>query len=432
MEISGWGRYPKIDAQIHIAQTREQISTLVLNTDNILARGLGRSYGDSSLSQNILHTAYLDHFLAFDEGTGLLKCSSGVSLAQIIKCFLPRGWFLPVTPGTAFVTIGGAIASDVHGKNHSIHGSFSEYITELELLLGNGETVLCSPLEKPELFHATCGGMGLTGIILTATIRLKPTVSSNILQTTIKIADIDALFSAFEEYAQASYCVAWIDGLRRGKNLGRGIFMRGEHAEDNIQSVQPPKGHSLPLIIPFNSINTVNIRLFNTLYYTIKKAQYRKKINFESFFYPLDGLSNWNYLYGASGFIQYQFVLPDHSSLQGVRDILEFIQNSGCSPCLIVIKKLGEENLNYLSFPMKGYTLAIDFKASPAVLTLLNQLDTLVLKYGGRLYLTKDARMSAWMFKEGYPRWEAFENVRAKYHALGKFTSSLSLRIGLE
>lgn len=433
MQINGWGRYPKIESDILRPLSVTQCADELSNAGSVIARGLGRSYGDSSLAENVISTRFLDHYLAFDDAKGILTCSSGVSLHDILHNFAPRGWFLPATPGTRFVTVGGAIASDVHGKNHHIEGSFCDHVTNMELLLGNGEKVIVSPTENPDLFHATCGGMGLTGIILSATFCMKPIRSSQIIETTIKASDLDAVLASFEEHAKATYSVAWIDCLARGRQLGRSLLMLGEHATEGTLFVRPNKQLPVPCDMPNGLLNYSTIKLFNMLYYA-KASNMRqvRHIPFESFFYPLDALANWNRLYGKSGFVQYQFVLPRASGITGLRTILEQIAASGRGSFLAVLKVFGKGNDNLLSFPTEGYSLALDFKAEPDVLRLLDDLDKLVLDYGGRIYLTKDARMSETTFKSCYPRWQEFEDIRGHFHATGKFASLQSRRLGLQ
>jgi len=433
MEIHGWGRYPRLEADIAFPQSTAQCAKEVAVVAPLIPRGLGRSYGDSSLSERILCTRYLDHFQSFDEVTGLLTCSAGVSLDDILQVFVPRGWFLPVTPGTRFVTIGGAIASDVHGKNHHVDGSFGDHVTGMELLLGNGERVHVSPTDKPDLFHATCGGMGLTGVILSATLRLKPIRSSAMDETTIKLPDLDAVLAAFEGNVATTYSVAWIDCLARGKHLGRSLLMLGEHADGGPLVVQARKPLPVPIDMPARLLNHSTVQAFNTLYYwKAKKGSHTRRIPFEPFFYPLDAVADWNRLYGKPGFVQYQFVLPKTAGVAGLRKVLERIAASGRGSFLAVLKVFGQGNDNLLSFPTEGYTLALDFKAEPAVFQLLDELDRLILDHGGRLYLTKDARMSEATFKAGYPRWQAFEEIRGRYHAIGKFASNQSRRLGLQ
>ena len=442
MQIYGWGRYPRLEATVALPQSegafmdylqRTQSETPTAHSHSLIARGLGRSYGDSSLASIVLETQYLNHFQSFDEATGLLRCEAGVSLAQILEVFVPRGWFLPVTPGTRFVTVGGAIASDVHGKNHHISGTFCEHVTQMEMILGNGEKISTSPTDHPELFHATCGGMGLTGIILSASIRLIPITSSEIIQTTLKAPNLAAVLEAFEDHRDATYSVAWIDCLATGRDLGRSLLMLGEHAQEGPLLTQGNKAIPIPMDMPALLLNQTTISAFNAIYYNkTLQAKSTRNIAYEPFFYPLDALANWNRLYGKSGFMQYQFVLPKAAGEIGLREVLERIASSGKGSFLAILKVFGEANQNLLSFPIQGYTLALDFKVEPSLFDLLNQLDQLVLKHGGRLYLTKDARMSESTFKSSYPRWSEFEAIRKQYFAIGHFASHQSQRLGLQ
>lgn len=433
MELSGWGRYPRVQADVVFPQSLPDFYEAVKRERPLIARGLGRSYGDSSLADHVLETRFYSRFQSFDEATGQLTCNAGVSLAEILEVFVPKGWFLSVTPGTRFVTVGGAIASDVHGKNHHVDGTFGKHVTEIRMVLGNGEEAVASPSQNADLFYATCGGMGLTGIITSATIRLKPIKSSQISETTVKAPDLEAVLNAFEENQGATYSVAWIDCLAKGKALGRSLIMLGEHAESSDLLVPEAKTLSIPFDMPNALLNHGTIQAFNMLYYNrVREQQHTRTVHYEPFFYPLDKIVHWNRLYGKQGFIQYQFVLPKEAGLRGMQSVLERIAASGRGSFLAVLKAFGEANQNLLSFPMEGYTLALDFKAEPAVFELLNELDKLVLNSGGRVYLTKDARMFEATFKESYPNWQQFETVRGHYHALGKFASRQSQRLGLK
>lgn len=431
-EIHGWGRFPRIKARVATPLSADQLARETAG-GTLIARGLARSYGDSGLAARVADLRHLDQLLAFDEATGLLTCAAGVSLDDILRVFVPRGWFLPVTPGTRYVTVGGAIASDVHGKNHHVEGSFSDHVTGLKILLGNGEVVFASPGCEPELFRATCGGMGLTGVILSATLRLKPIRSSDIIETTIKAPDLEAVLAAFDQNASSTYSVAWIDCLATGKDLGRSLLMLGEHAPDGPLAVQSAPPIPVPVDMPTLLLNRGTVKAFNALFYgKALRARHTRRVPLEPFFYPLDKLGDWNRLYGKSGFVQYQFVLPRADGSVGLRQVLERIAASGRGSFLAVLKAFGKGNANPLSFPMEGYTLALDFKAEPAVLRLLDELDRLVLDHGGRHYLTKDARMSEATFKAGYPRWQEFEAIRERYHAIGAFASTQSIRLGLK
>ena len=433
MELHGWGRYPRVQAQLVSPRSPVHAAQALAEPGSLIARGLGRSYGDSSLAPRVMAMRPWDRYRAFDAETGVLDCDAGVSLKDILETFVPRGWFLPVTPGTRYVTVGGAIAGDVHGKNHHVDGSFSRHVTRIELMLGSGETLVATPSSHAELFEATCGGMGLTGIVLSASLRLMRVGSSDIVQTTHKLPSLGAVLEAFEQHSQARYSVAWIDCLARGPNLGRSLLTLGEHAADGPlhASAKPPL--PVPIDLPAALLNPLTVGAFNALYYgRVRSAQSTRRVPFESFFYPLDALGHWNRLYGKPGFVQYQFVLPKASGAAGLRQIVERIAASGRGSFLAVLKAFGPGNHSPLSFPQEGYTLALDFKAEAAVFELLDQLDLLVLAHGGRLYLAKDARMSEATFKRGYPRWTEFEALRARYHAIGHFASAQSKRLGLQ
>ncbi len=434
MQMSGWGRYPVVDAHLLQPRTIEQLTTKLgaHSGQDCIARGLGRSYGDSSLAAEMLGTHYLQHFLNFDEKTGDLSCAAGVSLAEILEVFVPRGWFLSVTPGTKFVTLGGAIASDVHGKNHHVDGCFSEHVSRLKLLLADGHTVDCSRTEHSELFHATCGGMGLTGVIVEATLRLKPIVSSFIQQTLIKAVNLKDALEQFENHADFTYSVAWIDCLATGDQLGRSLLMLGEHAKQGDLHSGHAGKLSIPIEMPSFLLNRYSVQAFNFLYYNkVRKTRSHQYIHYEPFFYPLDGIHDWNRLYGKRGFTQYQCVLPKSAGLEGMSRILKRIAQSKKGSFLAVLKAFGKGNENWLSFPFEGYTLALDFKLDNSLLSLLNELDQIVLDYEGRLYLSKDARMSEALFKQTYPHWERFAALREQTGADKVFNSLQSRRLGL-
>lgn len=439
MELYGWGRYPKTEADLALPLSGSQCAAMLrtrssaIPSSPLIARGLGRSYGDSALGAQVLSTRHLHHFRTFDGTTGMLTCEAGVSLDTILRTFVPRGWFLPVTPGTRFVTVGGAIASDVHGKNHHADGTFGLHVRSIEILLGNGEKVAATPTENVDLFHGTCGGMGLTGVILSATLQLKPIRASDVIETTIKCHSLDDVLLAFEAHAATTYSVAWIDCMASGARLGRSLLMLGEHALDGPLRVKTPRSLPVPFDMPAGFLNRRSMQLFNALHYwRARELQATRRIPFESFFYPLDAIAAWNRLYGKPGFVQYQFVLPRSAGASGLREVLKRIADSGRGSFLAVLKVLGSANANLLSFPMEGYTLALDFKAEPAVFDLLDVLDRIVLHHGGRLYLTKDARMSEATFKSSYALWPEFERVRARWHAHGKFASTQSIRLGLK
>lgn len=439
MLISGWGRYPVVDARIERPSTYAEAGLLLDRKEAVprIARGMGRSYGDSALAGNVVEMRRLDHFLHFDESTGALRCSAGVTLADILSVFVPRGWTLPVVPGTRYVSVGGAIASDVHGKNHHRSGCFSEYVDELVLLTGDGMTRACSRGSHADLFQATCGGLGLTGIVLEACIRLVRINSTLIEQTTYKAASLDEALDLFDTHHAATYSVAWIDCLATGKAMGRSLVMTGEPSAEAMPAgrMASPSAAALgvPVEMPSALLNRYSIQAFNTLYYQrVREAQTRQQVPYEKFFFPLDGIDGWNRLYGKNGFVQYQFVLPKAAGKQAMKAILQRITASRRGSFLAVLKALGPHNGNLLSFPLEGHTLALDFKMEAGVLALLDELDAMVNDHGGRVYLAKDARMSAAAFRSQYSRWEAFQAIREHYGAIGRFASLQSKRLGLD
>lgn len=440
MKISNWGNYPVIDAEYKSFYTEAELKTLLKESDECIARGLGRCYGDSALSSTIISTTRFNHMLSFDEETGLLECEAGVSLEEILEVFVPRGWFLPVTPGTKFVTVGGAIASDVHGKNHHVSGSISNQIVSMDVMTSDGKVQTCTKRKNKNLFWATCGGMGLTGVILRASFHLIPIESAYIRQETIKAKNLDEIMEIFEDSVDWTYSVAWIDCLASGENQGRSIMMRGEHAKlDELAGEKKEKPLELPekrkLNIPFNfpsfALNTWSVKAFNELYY--RKAPNEKTeaiIGYDTFFYPLDAIHNWNRIYGKRGFTQYQFVLPKATSKEGLKRILDVIAASGQGSFLAVLKLFGKQD-DLLSFPKEGYTLALDFPITPTLFELFEELDRLVLVYDGRLYLTKDVRMDAAMMGKGYEKLEEFKTIKEKVDPRSLFHSLQSKRVGL-
>ena len=432
MICSGWGLYPRIKCKRFIFDNEIVLKEIIDKNNCLIPAGNGRSYGDSALSENIIDVKSRDYFIEFDENEGLLHVQAGVLLAEILEHFVPRGWFLRVTPGTKFVTIGGAIASDVHGKNHHVEGCFSECIKNFTIMLSDGQIVICSKEETPELFKATCGGQGLTGIILDAKIYLKKIRSQYINQTTIKTKNLNETFQLFEKYKTMPYSVAWIDCLANGKDLGKCLLMVGEFCEDGELHYEQKKQLSIPIKFPSFVLNSWTVKVFNKLYYEkVKLKISKKRVGIDTFFYPLDAIGHWNRIYGKNGFIQYQFILPKENSYEGLEEILKTIAASGKGSFLAVLKLYGKSNENWLSFPMQGYSLALDFKIENGVFGLLERLDEIVLKYKGRIYLTKDARVSKEAFEKGYPQIETFRAYRKVNKMDVKFQSLQSIRVGI-
>ena len=429
--ISGWGNYPQQEAEVLKPSSCASLHAVVKQEVNLIARGMGRSYGDSANASRVLQTSDCDRFIEFNEKTGQLTAEAGISLREILKVIVPRGWFLPVTPGTSYVTLGGAIASDVHGKNHHVSGTFGQHVKSISMVLGTGEVVTASEDENPDLFHATCGGMGLTGVILRATIQLITIRSSLIHQKTIKANCIETACEAFEENSNSTYSVAWIDCLAKGKSLGRSVLILGEHAEKGDLELDIKK----PVIVPFNSpsvlLNSLTMKMFNCAYWHKAKHNHAQTVPLMSYFYPLDAIGNWNKLYGKSGFLQFQCVIPKYDGIANMRKLLTEISESGKGSVLAVLKQFGKANSNLLSFPAEGYTLALDFQFTASAIVTLHRLEEIVADMGGRVYLTKDAVMQEATLKATYPKWEEFDSVRESYGAIGKFSSAQSKRLGL-
>lgn len=429
-QINGWGQYPKIHATVLTPETKLELIK-DLNIGPLIGRGSGLSYGDSALGKIVLETKNFKQ-IDFNNKTGILTCEASVRLIDILQLVISQGWFLPVTPGTGLITAAGAIASDVHGKNHFNSGTFNQYVISLDLLLGNGEIVTLSKTETPELFYATCGGMGLTGIILSCKIKLKAIGSSNIEQTALSLSCLEELIEAFNQNGDHAYSVAWLDGLASGKDLGRSILYLGNHAKDNQLELDRLLQIPVPSGLPVGILNSYTLKTYNFLYsLRASLSSSKQSVSYNQYFYPLDRVKNWNRLYGNKGFIQYQFVIPEVSALSSLKQVLNEVHISRQIPYLAVLKRFGEKNNNLLSFPIKGYSLALDFKVGPEVFKLISRLDQIILEHGGRIYLAKDALMSEHSFKSSYSRWEEFEKIRHKYHAIGKFSSHQSKRLGL-
>lgn len=439
--LHGWGRCPLLRTQLTEPANTEEITAILSQSSELIPMGLGRSYGDSALAQCVLKTHKLDRFISFDPVQGILECEAGVSLEDILKVFVPQGWFPPVTPGTRFVTVGGMLASDIHGKNHHKVGSFSNHVVGFALLTAEGEELWVTPEEKPELFLATAGGVGLTGIILRVRFMLQPIHSSFIRQTTLKLTCLEDLLESFEATASSTYSVAWIDCLARGRSLGRSLLMLGEHADpielvDTVSdplSLQLHQKAAVPFDFPCWALNSWSIQAFNTAYYQrIRKTEMQEILPLTNFFYPLDTVHNWNRIYGKRGFYQYQCVLPiQPTGAASLKRLLEKIAEAKTGSFLAVLKLFGPEDPPYLAFAMEGYTLALDFPANSETENLLIRLDQIVEDAGGRLYLTKDARMPRSMLQSGYPHLDKFLKIKHQVDPENRFTSLQAQRLGL-
>ncbi len=435
--ITNWGNYPEIESNLLSFRDESKLRSIVSNEDSFIPRGNGRSYGDASLAPTTILTLHFDKILAFDKEEGIMECESGITLDQILKVIVPQGWFLPVSPGTKFITLGGAAASNIHGKNHHAEGGFSKHIVDMEVLLESGQQVRCSPVPNPDLFEATCGGMGLTGMITRLKFRLKKIETSYITQKQIKAENLAEILELFDKYHDYTYSVAWIDCMKKGKNFGRSILILGEHARVEELDAGQQKEPLLipgkkPVVFPFNLpsfvLNKFTIRAFNFVYYAKNlKKEINNIVHYEPFFYPLDTILHWNRGYGKKGLVQYQFVVPLHRK-DGLIEILNRISEKGMGSFLAVLKKFGNHQ-SLISFPIEGYTLALDFPVRKGVFEFLDELDQLVLQYEGRIYLTKDARMKADVFWKTYPHADRFQEIVKQYNPGFRFRSLLSDRL---
>lgn len=438
-KIGNWGNYPIVESDEHFFTNPQELSNKLNQVDHTMVRGNGRCYGDAALLNHTISTLKYNKMLSFDPEKGVFNCQSGVVLDQILEVIVPQGWFLPVTPGTKYITVGGAVGSDVHGKNHHVDGAFSSHIVDMDILLANGEMATCSPTLLPDLFEATCGGMGLTGIITRVCFRLKKIETAYIRQKQIKAANLTEVLALFDTYQHYTYSVAWIDCLQQGAGFGRSILILGEHAtrselsqSQQLNPLELPKKKQLifPFHLPSWVLNTWTVKAFNALYYG---KNTRKIIDsvvpYEPFFYPLDAILHWNRGYGKKGFIQYQFVLP-LDARAGLIEILSEIGKSGMGSFLAVLKVFGKQD-SLISFPTEGYTLALDFPVREGLFPFLDRLDDIVLQYGGRLYMSKDARMRPEVLRKGYPRLQEFMNILHRYDPKGKFRSVQSNRLAI-
>ena len=401
-EVTNWGNYPVVKKEIKAEEDYDKIRNFLKTHNEVIARGNGRCYGDAALGDAIFSTKKLNKFISFDRLNGTIECEAGVLLSEILEIIVPQGYFFVITPGTKLITLGGAIASNIHGKNHHAVGNFSECVLQFTLMIENGDVITCSREENTDKFWATLGGMGLTGIILSAKIKLENIETAYIRQESIKAQNLDEIFQLFEESESWTYTVAWIDCLQKGKNIGRSILMRGEFAlkaelpkkyQENPLRLKKKFSPNIPFYFPSFVLNSFSVRAFNFLYFNKQRQKMVKNFtDFETFFYPLDAINDWNKIYGKGGFIQYQMVIPKEKGKEGMKAILETISKSGQGSFLAVLKLFGKGNPQaYNSFPFEGYTLALDFKVNRQLIQLVSNLDKIVEQYGGRIYRTKDS-----------------------------------------
>lgn len=444
-ELSGWGRHPRARARVVRPELVSHVAPQSAEGDGgLIARGMGRSYGDAALPSEggvAVLTERLNRFLSFDERAGVLRAEAGTTLAEVLETFLPRGWFPTVVPGTKFVSLGGCVAADVHGKNQHRAGSFGEHTTELSLKLADGSLVRCSPREDSELFRATVGGMGLTGFIADVTFRLARVETAHMLVRQQPARDLDETLSLLEGGAfDDEYSVGWVDCLSEGARLGRGILMRGNHARPNeVKNRQDPlqfaprRRFGLPFDLPSWALNRSTARAFNDLYFRRQASKTKHFItDVDGFFFPLDAVGGWNRAYGPEGFVQYQCVLPPAEARGGLRLMLEALGDSGLPCFLAVLKRFGAGEAGLLSFTTEGYTLSLDFPLRGRELfDLLRSFDEIVLARGGRVYLAKDSCLDPETFRAMYPRYAEWRRVKERVDPGGRFRSALSERLDI-
>ena len=431
--LSGWGRHRAPGREI-VAEDLERGSA-----DATLSRGLGRSYGDSSLPATpdtvVINTTRADRILSFDRKTGRFVAEAGLCLSELNRLFLPQGWFTPVSPGTKFVTLGGMVASDVHGKNQHSAGNFGHHVTRLKMRVADGGIVECTPDQHSDLFKATIGGMGLTGHILEVEFTLKRISSPWIWQRDERVENLNAFLEALERAAPDwPYTAGWIDCLSKGRSMGRGVLTCGRWAEPNQAPAQPPNQQrfrpTMPIDLPAWVLNPLSIRAFNTLYFRRQFKQVREGIAHpDSCFYPLDAIRHWNRMYGKRGFTQYQCVLPRESGPDATRRVLELLTQRGGASFLCVIKDFGRHGVGVLSFTRPGITLALDIPVRDDTQSLIDALNEQVIKEGGRIYLTKDSFTRAEHFRVMETRLAEFERIRDKWDPQRRFKSAQSVRL---
>ena len=436
--LHGWGRTTPSVATVLTPVSEAEVEAEILQSTGSIARGLGRSYGDAAQLSGgvVLDNRGLSGIGAIDH-EGVITVGAGVSIDELLRVTIPQGWFVPVTPGTRQVSLGGALAADVHGKNHHVDGSIANHVLSLRLVTPTGLLDL-SPNERPELFWATMGAMGLTGVVTSVTLRMTPIETDRVLVDTERFADLDAVMSAMEHGDDAyRYSVAWVDCMTRGAHMGRAILTRGDHARALDLDAATLEGPTSPkLAVPFDApsglLNPVTIKIFNELWFRAAPRHRDHEVqSLSSFFHPLDGLRDWNRLYGRRGFVQYQFVVPDQAG-DTVRHAITRLAQSRVPSFLAVLKRFGPANPAPLSFPMPGWTLALDLPVGPSALPgVLDELDEMVIGAGGRVYLAKDARLSPDTLRAMYPRLDEFLGLKNLVDPDHRLTSDLARRLHL-
>lgn len=432
-ELTGWGRVLKAQCLAARPERQSELASSFLADGSLLAFGAGRSYGDVALNSGgrAVITTRLNRLLAFDPQTGVLVAEPGVTFGDLFATFLPLGFAPPVAPGTGFATLGGGVANDVHGKNHHIQGSLGQHLEWLDLRLPSGECRRLARVDNSPLWRATLGGLGLTGLVERVALRLKR-VPSNALQVRKRrIADLDEFLQAFAEHSKTEYVVGWIDALARGRHLGRGILETATPTDRGLDPVAL-KHRRVPIDLPGIALNSMTVRAFNAIYRRrVPAAGSETAMHYAKFLFPLDALHDWNRIYGRRGFHQFQCVLPFEAGSVALRVLLERIARSGQGSFLAVLKAMGDRGAGHLSFPLPGYTLALDFPNAPGVGGLMSELERITADHGGRIYLAKDATLHASLLPAMYPELDHFRAVLDEIDPQGRLASDLSRRLNI-
>jgi FAD/FMN-containing dehydrogenase len=420
--LYSWGRYPNHPQTPAFCRWQSEVSELLQSVQrrgvDTLAFGNGRSYGDSCLarSDEVLHLRGLDRFISADWQSGVVRAECGVTLGELLRLAIPRGWFLPVTPGTKYVTLGGALANDVHGKNHHVRGTFGRHVRSFSLLRSDMEEHICSPEAHADLFAASIGGLGLTGVIRWVELQLMPIRGAAIRQTQVRFDSLEEFFALSNELdSQHEYTVAWVDCVAKGASTGRGVFIAGDHVNGGDLCADESAKLRVPFTPPISAMNSLTLKAFNSTYFHVHKAgRHVSRVGYEPFFYPLDRILEWNRIYGPRGFQQYQCVIPKAQARDGIGALLQAISAEGRGSFLAVLKRCGDiSSPGLLSFPLEGVSLALDFSQHEvANVRLFQRLDALLRESGGRLYPAKDAHMCGEDFRRTYPAWEQVEALR--------------------
>ena len=441
--LSGWGNFPVQECHVYRPGDLDEIRLVLEHGEesSFISRGRGRSYGDAALNQDggVLLPDRLDRIRHWDENSGEIVCEAGTTLSQILEYIVPRGFFLPITPGTRHISVGGAIAADVHGKNHHRDGTISSQLLSIRLLTASGSVLTCSRTENSDLFWATLGGMGLTGVILDATLELRQIETAYMHTRTERCRDLDDALERMTSGDQSyEYAVTWIDCLARGAQMGRAVLLRANPArlvdlpaklKAQPLSAPIPRKLPLPFSLPSGLLNPSTARIFNAALYRAF-SDGSSVVGYDRYFYPLDRIANWNRIYGRRGVVQYQLVLPPTGARQGLIEILERTIADHSASFLAVLKTTGPANKAPLSFPMEGVSLALDFpNRGAALMRTIRALDEIVLHHGGRLYLAKDSTLRPGEFAAMYPRLREFQEIKARHDPEARFSSSLARRL---